>query len=132
MLLRRTPEGGVGAQDVSLLKQAVLNLLINALQAMEEAPGENKELIVRSRATRRNKDPRHRPGGDHPSRVEEIFRPYVSSKSGGSGRTAYHQADRHGWRQHRGIRSKVRKHHHQDAGRGSAAGETHDLSRKSF
>ncbi|MEC8735273.1 MAG: ATP-binding protein [Planctomycetota bacterium] len=89
VLLREDfPEGGVGARvDVSLLKQAVLNLLINALQAMEEAPGENKELIVRLEgdAEEYRIHVIDQGEGIEPSRVEEIFRPYVSTKSGGSG-----------------------------------------------
>ena len=89
VLLREDfPEGGIGARvDVSLLKQAVLNLLINALQEMEEAPGQNKELIVRLEGD--GEEYRihviDQGGGIESSRVEEIFRPYVSTKSGGSG-----------------------------------------------
>lgn len=74
--------------DESLFKQAVLNLLINALQAMEGAPADaTKELLVR--LERDEKEVRvhviDRGPGIDPERLDEIFRPYVSSKPGGTG-----------------------------------------------
>ncbi|MAJ45930.1 MAG: hypothetical protein CBC35_01260 [Planctomycetes bacterium TMED75] len=73
--------------DDSLLKQAILNLLINALQSMEGLEKEHKELLVRLE---------HSAGelgihvidqgkGITPDQLESIFRPYVSTKSGGTG-----------------------------------------------
>lgn len=71
--------------DASLLKQAILNLLINATHAMEGS--EQRELMIRLEAT-----------GDEAlihiidtgkgiekERFDEIFHPYVSSKRGGTG-----------------------------------------------
>ena len=71
--------------DLSLLKQAVLNLLINATQAMHG--GENKELIVRLQV-KNNEALIHvidtGPGIEQ-DRIDEIFHPYVSNKRGGTG-----------------------------------------------
>lgn len=77
--------------DEGHLKQAVLNLMLNALQAMDrgEGPaGEGRgELIVRVEAGDRevrihviDTGP-----GIPADRLDEVFRPYVSGKPGGSG-----------------------------------------------
>ena len=72
--------------DGPLLKQAILNLLINASQAIVEA-GDGGELIVRLEESRGqafvhviDTGP-----GIEPERLGEIFHPYVSSKRGGTG-----------------------------------------------
>ena len=71
--------------DQSLLKQAVLNLLINATQALHGSEG--KELIVRLE-TKNNEALIHvidtGPGIEQ-ERIDEIFHPYVSNTQGGSG-----------------------------------------------
>jgi signal transduction histidine kinase len=71
--------------DQSLLKQAVLNLLINATQAMQGC--KNKELIIRL-IVKSNEALIHvidtGPGIEE-ERLEEIFHPYVSNKRGGTG-----------------------------------------------
>ncbi|MBC8522850.1 hypothetical protein H8D29_02880 [PVC group bacterium] len=71
--------------DQSLFKQAVLNLLINATQAMRGS--EDKELIVRLE-TKNNEALIHvidtGPGIEQ-ERIDEIFHPYVSNKRGGTG-----------------------------------------------
>ena len=77
--------------DEPHLKQAVLNLMLNALQAMDgrapEGAAPRGELMVRVEAD----DGEVRihvidtGPGIPPDRVEEIFRPYVSGKPGGSG-----------------------------------------------
>jgi signal transduction histidine kinase len=76
--------------DAGLLKQALLNLMLNAVQAMEsDSRDQRKELIVRvdpadSSATARIHVIDTGPGiPDHLR--EEIFRPYVTTKKGGSG-----------------------------------------------
>ena len=99
--------------DPNLLKQALLNLMLNALQAMSptpespvpvnEPPIRRGELILRL----------EQGGGDArihvidtgpgiaPDRLEEIFRPYVSSKPGGTGLglpTARRIVEEHGGR----------------------------------
>ena len=73
--------------DPALVKQALLNLLINATQAMAAADGSTRELLVRVEP---------RPGeiaihvidtgpGIPADKHAEVFRPYVSGRRGGSG-----------------------------------------------
>jgi signal transduction histidine kinase len=75
--------------DESLTKQAVLNLMINATQAMQGAADrrEPSELILRVE-TGEGEARIHvidtGPGID-PEQVRAIFRPYVSTRSGGTG-----------------------------------------------
>ena len=83
------PDAGIQLSvDESLFKQAVLNLLINALQAMTgEESASGRELLVRME--RDEEEMRlhvidNGPGIPQEMR-EEIFRPYVSSKPGGCG-----------------------------------------------
>ena len=71
--------------DASLLKQAILNLLINATHAMEGS--EQKELMIRLE-TNRDEAQIHiidTGKGIESERIDEIFQPYVSSKRGGTG-----------------------------------------------
>jgi signal transduction histidine kinase len=80
------PDGPVTAcVDVNLLKQCILNLLINAVQAMEETSG--GELMIRLDPS----DDQARihvtdtgPGIDA-EKIDRIFDPYFSTKSDGSG-----------------------------------------------
>jgi signal transduction histidine kinase len=71
--------------DSSLMKQAILNLMINATHAMEE--GEQKELMIRLDVvgTEANIHVIDTGKGIDSSRVGKIFHPYVSSKRGGTG-----------------------------------------------
>lgn len=77
--------------DIPHFKQALLNLMINATQAMEQHPGASRELILRTTAAK---------GADHPlvqvhvidtgpgippENTDKIFTPYFTTKSGGSG-----------------------------------------------
>ncbi|MEM1109137.1 MAG: ATP-binding protein [Planctomycetota bacterium] len=83
--------------DPALLKQALLNLLINACQAMTEArdrglpSGGNSELILRtanSKSAGQDQLEIHVTDtgpGMPPEIIEKIFQPYFSSKRGGSG-----------------------------------------------
>ena len=97
--------------DASLVKQAVLNLLLNAVQAMStNAPGAPRELIVRTRAAqpRTPNEPRGAEihvidtgPGIPPGVRDRIFRPYFTTKSGGSGLglpTARRLVEEHGGR----------------------------------
>ena len=76
--------------DTPHLKQAVLNLMLNAAQAMHAGPA--RELILR---TERAQDPDRSPvvrlhvidtgPGIPDDKRDEIFRPYVTTKAGGTG-----------------------------------------------
>lgn len=76
--------------DAAHLKQAVLNLMLNAVQAMSGKPG--GELILR---TARQVGPDKRPEialhvidtgpGIEAAAMEKIFQPYFTTKSGGTG-----------------------------------------------
>jgi len=80
------PDSPVMAEvDSSLMKQAILNLMINATHAMEE--GEQKELMIRLDVvgTEANIHVIDTGKGIDSSRVDKIFHPYVSSKRGGTG-----------------------------------------------
>ena len=71
--------------DASLLKQALLNLLINATHAMAES--EQKELMIRLECNA-NEARIHiidTGKGIEEERIDEIFHPYVASKRGGTG-----------------------------------------------
>ena len=80
------PEHPVVANiDASLLKQALLNLLINATHAMAEST--QKELMIRLESDV-NEARIHiidTGKGIEDERLDEIFHPYVSSKRGGTG-----------------------------------------------
>ena len=71
--------------DASLLKQAILNLLINATHAMQG--NDQKELMIRLDTT--TDEARihiiDTGKGIEEERIDEIFQPYVSSKRGGTG-----------------------------------------------
>ncbi|MBB6428780.1 sensor histidine kinase [Algisphaera agarilytica] len=83
--------------DPALLKQALLNLLINACQAMtlarekDEPSGGNSELILRTANTKSAGQDQiaihvtDTGPGIAPDVLEKIFQPYFSSKRGGSG-----------------------------------------------
>lgn len=97
-------EAVVAPVDAALLKQAVLNLLINAVQAMAEQPADRprelmlrvEEVAVPAEPSKRGEapTPAHRearihvidtgPGIDQ-ARRDAIFRPYMTSKPGGTG-----------------------------------------------
>ena len=89
VLLREDLQGepAMARVDESLLKQAILNLLINALQSMEDLDKEDKELIVRLESSPEELGIHviDQGSGVDQDQLEAIFRPYVSTKSGGSG-----------------------------------------------
>ncbi|MFU8828445.1 MAG: ATP-binding protein, partial [Phycisphaerales bacterium] len=82
--------------DASLFKQALLNLLLNAVQAMTEGPGAHppervRELIVRTAEVTTDAGPQWAvhiidtgPGISDEVR-DRIFTPYFTTKGGGSG-----------------------------------------------
>jgi len=83
--------------DPALLKQALLNLLINACQAMTDArdknqpAGGNNELILRTTNVKTSNGNRlavhviDTGPGIPPETIEKIFQPYFSSKRSGTG-----------------------------------------------
>lgn len=79
--------------DASQLKQAILNLMLNAVQAMADMPaGHAKELIVRTRAHERGPDGPWAAihiidtgPGMPPDRAAKVFEPYFTTKAGGTG-----------------------------------------------
>jgi signal transduction histidine kinase len=86
------PEPLVVQVDEAMLKQALLNLMINAVQAMKPKAGDEhvstaRELILRvesddeeARVHVTDTGP-----GIEPQQLSEVFRPYVSHRSGGTG-----------------------------------------------
>lgn len=90
-----SPEPLLAEVDTPLLKQALLNLMLNGLQAMTNSQGTAapvRELILRTRAAR---DADRRPclrlhvidtgPGIPPDVREKLFRPYFTTKAGGTG-----------------------------------------------
>ncbi|GAB4552156.1 MAG: hypothetical protein Tsb0013_14370 [Phycisphaerales bacterium] len=78
--------------DAKLFKQALLNLLINATQAMQESPGDRpRELILRTAERTLDGAPAcavhviDTGPGIPPDTLDKIFTPYYTTKSGGSG-----------------------------------------------
>jgi signal transduction histidine kinase len=91
LLLSPPPEQPVSVDaDLGLLKQAALNLMLNAMQAMAGAPradGAPHELMLRierdhGRARLHVIDTGP---GVPPDRIDGIFLPYVTTKTGGTG-----------------------------------------------
>jgi signal transduction histidine kinase len=83
------PHPLIAQVDPVPFKQALLNLMINAVQAMKQTPG---ELLIRTERTLDADNQAHvaihvmdtGPGIDTATR-ERIFQPYFTTKSGGSG-----------------------------------------------
>jgi len=81
----QSPDGPVmQGVDAALLKQAMLNLMINAVQALEQVPAASRELILRLEPSGTIHVIDTGPGVAA-ERVSEIFRPYISTKKGGTG-----------------------------------------------
>jgi signal transduction histidine kinase len=80
------------ALDIPQVKQAALNLILNAIQAMADSTSTPKELILR---TAKRLDQDRRPvvslhvidtgPGIPADSVDRIFQPYFTTKSGGTG-----------------------------------------------
>ena len=82
--VRRPDHPVVAAVDERLVKQAVLNLMINALQAMPEQGGEII-LSVRAQDGRAWIDVTDTGKGIEPEALSRIFNAYYSTKRGGTG-----------------------------------------------
>ena len=108
MVLRaQFPDDPVLVQvDEGLFKQALLNLMINATQAMvakSQGTNSNGELILRVEADRDEVRVHVTDTGPgiEPDKLEQVFHPYVSTKAGGSGlglSTARRIIEEHGGR----------------------------------
>jgi len=87
--LDATPEPVTASVDAGLLKQALLNLMLNAVQAMEG--GERRELLIRLERDARGAAPEARihvidTGPGIPlERRATLFMPYSSTRPGGTG-----------------------------------------------
>lgn len=89
-----TPAGQIGAYaDIPHLKQAILNLMINASQAMGTEPAESAQPAPRELIIRLDLAPAGRPRiqiidtgpGIEAERAARIFEPYFTTKAGGTG-----------------------------------------------
>ena len=82
--LRKHPEPVMASVDPKLIKQAVLNLLINGLQAIGDAGG---ELILALSVNAKNAviEVIDTGPGIDPDRVDKIFQAYYTTKKGGTG-----------------------------------------------
>src|SRR6185369_12462046 len=105
--LKKHPTPVVAPVDAKLIKQAVLNLLINGLQAMGDAGGE-LILALSVQGKRAVIDVMDTGSGIPSEQVERIFQAYYTTKKGGSGiglAMARRIADEHGGEI--GVRSDV-------------------------
>jgi signal transduction histidine kinase len=87
-----SPSPLVGAMDAQLIKQAVLNLMLNAVQAMGPSSNGSKELILRTGHEQESDGQTMNVlhvidtgPGIAPDVMERIFTPYFTTKSGGTG-----------------------------------------------
>ena len=73
--------------DPVALEQIVHNLLMNALQVLEQAPPERRELVLRLRAdgTRGRLDVLDSGPGIPPDALAKLFQPFFSTREGGLG-----------------------------------------------
>ncbi|MCK4872300.1 MAG: hypothetical protein KAS72_06215 [Phycisphaerales bacterium] len=93
IMLRVQPanEPVMASVDATLMKQAILNLMINASQAMEPSDEGSGELILRVESASANRDGEARihvidtGPGIEPETLGDIFHPYFTTKSGGTG-----------------------------------------------
>lgn len=85
-------DGLVAEVDASHTKQALLNLMLNAVQAMEGSGGSDRELILRAERSKDSSGPGRvcvhvtdtGPGMDEEMQIR-AFQPYQSGRKGGTG-----------------------------------------------
>jgi signal transduction histidine kinase len=71
--------------DAALLKQALLNLMLNAVQVLDGQEGATLRLRLSTEDASVNVRVEDNGPGIEPDRLETIFRPYWSSRAGGTG-----------------------------------------------
>ena len=83
--LQLPPEPVTVNADASLLKQALLNLMLNAVQVLDGKEGANLQLTLNTENGHVKVQVKDNGPGIEPHRLENIFRPYWSSRAGGTG-----------------------------------------------
>ncbi|WP_428939894.1 sensor histidine kinase [Fontivita pretiosa] len=86
--LRKSAEPIVARIDAKLVKQAILNLMINGLQAMQGHSGDGGGELILSLSTRGDDaviDVIDTGPGIAPEHIDKIFQAYYSTKRGGTG-----------------------------------------------
>ena len=71
--------------DASLLKQALLNLMLNAVQVLDGKEGANLQLVLSTQDGFVKIQVKDNGPGIEQERLDTIFRPYWSSRAGGTG-----------------------------------------------
>jgi two-component system, LuxR family, sensor kinase FixL len=85
--LELSPQPLLAHGDRIQLQQVLLNLVVNALDAMKETSGRSRKLVVRTQAAGRSSEVSVQDSGAGvpADKLEEVFEPFVTTKSHGLG-----------------------------------------------